>query len=329
MPQPAVTVVIPCFNHGAFVREAVDSALRQRGADVRVVVVNDGSDDGTTRAACDACATERVRVIHQENRGLPAARNVGAAGATGEYLVFLDADDWIEPEFVERLHAKLAGAGEDASHAYCRERLVGLGQGEWKVPEWDPLLMMITNLHPVTTLVKRRCFEAVSGFDESMRGGYEDWDLWLRFVERGWRGVRVPETLFVWRRHSPATMVMGTVKNHEALYRGLMERHAGLFARHKAELLARSNTMLCQFEMNWFDEELRPINLAALKRHRQMYESMLAVRAQRALERRMAKLRGWFRGPAGAAAGVEPALKPAAKAPSAAVAGTSRAAATL
>ena len=154
--------------------------------------------------------------------------------------------------------------------------------------------MMITNLHPVTTLIRRHAFEAAGGFDESLTGGYEDWDLWLRLIEQGFRGVRVREPLFVWRRHSPTTMVMNTIKNHEALYRALMDRHAALFARHKTDLLARSNTMLCRFDMNWFDEDLRPINLAALKRHRQMYESMLAVRAQRALERRLARLRARF-----------------------------------
>lgn len=295
MPDPTVTVIIPCFNHGRFIREAVDSALRQSAADVRVVVVDDGSTDGSTPAACDDCASDRVRILHQPNRGLPAARNAGAVGADSEYLVFLDADDWIEPAFVSRLHAELGGAGAEVSHAYCQERLVEQGAGIWKVPDWDPLLMMISNLHPVTALVRRRCFEAAGGFDEMMTGGYEDWDLWLRFVERGWRGVRLREPLFVWRRHSPNTMVMCTVRNHESLYRGLMERHGALYARHRTDLLARSNTMLCQFEMNWFDEELRPINLAALKRHRQMYESMLAVRAQRAVERRWRRLRSLLR----------------------------------
>jgi glycosyltransferase involved in cell wall biosynthesis len=317
---PAVTVVIPCFNHGRFVREAVDSALQQQGGvDVRVVVVNDGSTDGTTAAACDGCAAgergEKVRVIHQENRGLPAARNRGAAAAEGEYLVFLDADDWIRPSFVTALHEALraeeaAARGEEVSHAYCQEELVELGTGIWKVPEWDPLLLMITNLHPVTALVRRRCFEAVGGFDETMTGGYEDWDLWLRFAERRWRGVRVREPLFVWRRHSPSTMVMETIRNHEALYRGLMERHGDLYRRHRTELLVRSNAMLRRFDMNWLDAELRPINLAALKRHKQMYESMLAVKVQRRIERGWKRLRRTLGTPAGEQQAAAPAARP-------------------
>ncbi len=186
--RPSVTCVIPCFNHGRFVAEAVASCLAQRDADVRVVVVDDGSNDGSTPAQCDAVAGERVRVFHQSNTGLPGARNRGARDADTEVLVFLDADDTIDPMFVSRLHGALIDAGDHASHAYCQEVLTGLGYGTWEVPDWDPDLLLITNLHPVTALVRTRCFREVGGFDESMTGGYEDWDLWLRFVERGWRG---------------------------------------------------------------------------------------------------------------------------------------------
>src|SRR5262245_34664254 len=97
MSAPTVTVVIPCFNHGRFIEDAVRSCLAQTGADVRVIVVDDGSDDGTTPGACDACAEKgegRVAVVHQPNMGLPATRNRGAREASerggawaGEYLV--------------------------------------------------------------------------------------------------------------------------------------------------------------------------------------------------------------------------------------------------
>jgi glycosyltransferase involved in cell wall biosynthesis len=256
-----------------------------------VVVVEDGSTDGETFSACDACAGERVRVIHQENRGLPAARNRGAAGAESEFLVFLDADDWIEPDFVEKLSAALDRAGDDVSHAYCQERLVEKGTGVWKVPDWDPVLMLLTNLHPVTTLVRRERFEAVGGFDESMREGYEDWDLWLRFVERGWRGVRVTEPLFVWRRHSDSTMVMNVIRNHEALYAAIRARHPELYHKHAEELIVRSNALMTKCEMNWLDEAGEPITLRAMKGQRRMYESILVVRVQRRLERLMGRRR--------------------------------------
>ncbi len=292
---PRATVIIPCFNHGAFVGEAVASCLRQEQAEVSVVVVDDGSNDGTTPAACEALAGPRVRVIHQENRGLPAARNLGARHADTEYLVFLDADDWINRKFVTRLHGAIraqidAGRGDDVAYGYCYERLVGQYDGYWRVPEFDPLLMMVTNLHPVTTLIRRERFEQVGGFDESMREGYEDWDLWLRFLERGWRGVRVPQALFVWRRHSSATMIAHAVPKHEALYKRLMAQHADLYARHWPELMLASNSLLRRCDATWLDESGEPINLRALKMQRQMYESMLVVRLHHAMHRGIDRL---------------------------------------
>lgn len=301
MGVPTATIVIPCFNHGRFVAQAVESALRQTDAATRVVLIDDGSDDGQTPPACDACAGERATVIHQPNRGLPAARNRGASDADTDYLVFLDADDWIEPTFVSRLNALVraeqdAGRGTDLSHAYCQERLVERGNGLWRVPDWDPLLMMITNIHPVTTLIRRDRFEAVGGFNEDMRGGYEDWDLWLKFIDRGWRAVRLPEPLFTWRRHSDSTMVMNIVSNHETLYARLRAQHPDLFARHARELIIRANTMLRRFDMNWLDESGEPINLRALKGQKQRYESMLAVRLERTLRRWAGALTGTSNG---------------------------------
>src|SRR5262245_50751931 len=126
MPTPSATIIIPCFNHGRFVRAAVDSCRRQADASVKIVVIDDGSDDGSSAQACDACAGDLVTVIHQENRGLPAARNRGAREADTEYLVFLDADDWLEQTFVSKLAGAIeteraAGREGDVSHAYCQE----------------------------------------------------------------------------------------------------------------------------------------------------------------------------------------------------------------
>ena len=281
---PRAAVVVPCFNHGAFVGEAVRSALKQRDADVRVVVVNDGSDDGVTAGQCNACVAidpGRVKVIHQRNHGLPAARNAGAAAVKdrdehgqrwvgwedgGDYLVFLDSDDWIEHDFVARLHrAMLEEGDEGASHAYCQERLTDKASGIWRVPDWDPVLLMVTNLHPVTALVRRDRFEEAGGFDESLVRGYEDWDLWLRFASRGWRGVRVREPLFVWRRHSDTTMVMQAVQRHADLFAALMEKHRELYERHARAVIERSNVQLRRADANWLDESGDAIYVRDLK----------------------------------------------------------------
>lgn len=284
MPESRVTFVIPCFNHGRFIAAAVESCLRQVDADVRVVVVDDGSTDGLTPAACDALASDRVRVIHQPNRGLPGARNRGIAEARelarrdrdwrSDHVAFLDADDYVEPTFVKELADALEQSPPEVSHAYCQERLVELGHGVWKVPDWDPELLLITNLHPVTCLVRWEAFDALAertgrdGFDETMRDGYEDWELWIAFSELGFRGVRVPRVLFNWRRHSHDTMIFDAVRRHDALYGSIIERHRALYAAHADAIVRRTNSMLRAWNMNWLDESGEPIPLANLKRSR-------------------------------------------------------------
>lgn len=277
--RPHAAVVIPCFNHGRFVMEAVRSALGQADADVRVVIVNDGSTDGASPGECDACLALApqgvVEVIHQSNAGLPAARNAGAAliarEGWGEYLVFLDADDWVQPSFVARLDEAIraepasAPTAAEVSHAYCQERLVDRASGLWQVPDWSSARLAVTNLHPVTALVRRSYFEAVGGFDVSLTKGYEDWDLWLKFAERSWRGVRVREPLFVWRRHAETTMVVEAAARHHELYAALVERHPVFFAAHALDALRIANAMLHRAEGAWVDESGEPIVLRDLR----------------------------------------------------------------
>lgn len=291
MPETSVSFIIPCYNHGKFVADAARSCLSQLHTDARVVIVDDGSDDSFTPAACDACKDLPgwVEVIHQKNKGLSAARNVGAARAAhheSEFFCFLDADDTLEPTFVSKLAAAIRAAFDQSpdaralgpgcvSHAYCQERLTDKAFGVWAVPAWDPRLLLLTNLHPVTALIRRECLEALAAehpspaalavFDESMRQGYEDWDLWLRFAARSWRGVRVREPLFNWRRHSEITMVMESVKHHEELFRALVNKHRPLYEPHALELLIRSNVLLRKADANWLDENLDAIYVRDLR----------------------------------------------------------------
>lgn len=295
-PHPGLTsIVIPCYNQGRFVAEAVRSCLAQADARVQVIVVDDGSDDRATPAACDALEADHVRVIHQTNAGLPAARNAGAAKATGDYLVFLDADDWIEPAFVSKLHAALA-ADAHASHAYCQERLTDLGNNViWRVPPWDPILLLVTNLHPVTCLIRRDRFEAVGGFDEAMTEGYEDWDLWLRFAQRGWHGTRVREPLFNWRRHSHQTMIDNATARHETLYRRLLENHRAFFDTHAIEGAARANTILRRADAHWIDETGLPIEIQYLHAVRDAYHESAAIALARRFDAILGRLPGSIR----------------------------------
>ena len=294
-PERTIAVVIPCYNHGRYIRRAVRSALGQKDVMVRVVVINDGSTDRTTARACGACAGPRVTVIQQDNAGLPASRNRGAAQSASTYLTFLDADDWLLRgalgtlcEAIEDREAD--GTDENISHAYGQQQMAELGRGVWRVATWDPVTLMVTNTQPVTCLVRRKMFERVGGFDETMTDGYEDWDLWLRFASRGLAGVRVRQPIYVWRRHSTDSMVHRAIAQHEQIYARLIENHRELFAAHGAEAAVKANTMLRRFDANWIDETGYPIPHQVLYAQREAYERMPAVRMPHALQRGIDRL---------------------------------------
>lgn len=114
--MPTISVIVPVYKSEGFLRKCAGSILRQTCRDLEVLLVDDGSPD-QSGALCDAIAREdsRVRVIHKPNGGVSSARNLGLAEAAGEYIAFVDSDDWLEPNALELLLRALTENGADCA----------------------------------------------------------------------------------------------------------------------------------------------------------------------------------------------------------------------
>jgi glycosyltransferase involved in cell wall biosynthesis len=200
-----VSVIIPTFNHGRFLAEAIQSALNQERDEIDIVVVDDGSTDDSPAVA--GSFGGRVRYIWQENTGLPGARNTGIRAARGEYLAFLDADDAWLPGFLPEVMARWGTSSAvgavhtgfccvDADgHPLPQRNLTTVADNQM----YDRLLDGEFFI-PSSVVARRACFERVGLFDEALRAS-EDWDMWLR-VAREYRFCGISRPLVKYRIHS-------------------------------------------------------------------------------------------------------------------------------
>lgn len=236
---PIVSVIIPCYNLGRYLDEAVDSVLAQSFQHFEIVVVDDGSTEDETRQMLEGYGKPRTRVLRSVNRGLSAARNLGISNSTGRYICTLDADDRLEPAWFERAVALLDA---DASIDFVSHWLDAFGDERWS---WRPVrndLAMLLDFNTLNgaAIVRRRLFDAVGGFDESMRDGCEDWEFWIRVTERGHRGVIIPEVHYHYRRRAGSmSHEMNRTDTHLRLYGDLVERHPESFRHHLVDLILR------------------------------------------------------------------------------------------
>jgi len=183
-----VTVVMPAYNSAAFIRESVESALRQSFRDLEVVVVDDGSAERVDWIT--ELDPARVRYHWKENGGPSSARNLGAELARSDTIAFLDSDDLWEPSKLERQLGAL-DADPHAGFAFATFRTIDVAGR----PSGEPLrldkpsgeiaaaLFMSNFVVTSSVVVRRRCFQEMKGFDPSLRWS-EDYDLWLRLAER-------------------------------------------------------------------------------------------------------------------------------------------------
>ncbi|MEW5787687.1 MAG: glycosyltransferase [Pseudomonadota bacterium] len=199
-----VSVIIPCYNGSRFLAESIDSALAQTYPDKEVIVVDDGSTDDSP-GIMDGYG-ERIRVVRQANAGLPAARNAGIRVASGEAFAFLDADDWWDPQFLQRMVDALEGSA--AGIAYCGWRNVGLPSPRdrpYVPPDYEAMPDKLEKLvegvgWPVHAALTRREVLFAAGLFNPQLKSCEDFALWIRAATRN-RLVLVPEVLAFYRFH--------------------------------------------------------------------------------------------------------------------------------
>jgi glycosyltransferase involved in cell wall biosynthesis len=211
--SPRFTVVMPAHNTGPLVAHAIRSVLQQTCGDFELIVIDDGSTDGTATEVRGFTADPRVRLVEQVNRGPSAARNAGIALARGEYISMLDSDDMWLPRYLEVMGAALdrdPSAGLAYTDAWVLDEPTGrirrTTMMHYQRPPAHPPadserfldVLLDRNFVYTSVTVRRDVLDAVGGFDERLWTG-EDWELWLRIVAAGYRALRPADVLAIHR----------------------------------------------------------------------------------------------------------------------------------
>ncbi len=233
--NPEISVVIPCFNQGEYLHDAIRSVFRQSFRSWEIIVVDDGSTDPGTRNVLRKLSYPRTRLIRQRNLGLSAARNTGMKAASGELLIPLDADDQLAGHFMAEMRTALRQQPE-AAFAHCWTRLFGEQSLIWVDRPYNPYQLLLSNSLVGCVLMKKDAWLEAGGYNEEMLSGNEDWDMWLRFLENGRGTVEVPRPLFRYRQHG-ISMSLATEARFEAAREEMAAAHRQLYEQKSVKLL--------------------------------------------------------------------------------------------
>jgi len=211
--------------------EAIDSLLASTFRDFEIIVVDDGSDEVETIKVLSEINCPKTRVIHQENRGLSAARNCGISLSSGEYILCLDADDMITPTLLEKSFHVLESCPETGVVSTPPQHF-GDQDYIWKPIPFSFYQLLRENLLHASCLFRRDIWKAVGGYDENMQAGCEDWEFWIRVAKAGWKFARIDEPLFLYRKHGKSRD-SGAQKRRQEIFSYIQRKHSDLYAPSK------------------------------------------------------------------------------------------------
>jgi glycosyltransferase involved in cell wall biosynthesis len=197
--DPQLSVIIPCYNQGHYLIEALESLNQFPNGLIEIIIVNDGSTDPFTNELFKTFEKEgKYRLIQQANKGLSGARNVAISQSKGKYILPLDADNKIKEGYINSA-LKILDANSNIAVVYSDAVLFGDQTGTLTPGAFNLQRLMISNYIDACAVIRKSTLLKVGLYDEKMRSGWEDWDLWLRIAFQGYDFYYLNESLFDYR----------------------------------------------------------------------------------------------------------------------------------
>lgn len=234
---PTVSVLIPTYNYAHFLPQAIDSALAQTVKPLEIVVADDGSTDNTAEVVARYGAAVKYRRF--DHGGVYTLRQAMLAELRGEWFLNLDADNWIESDFLAQALAVVARHGGDKAFAFVYPDVRRFGEAEGLVerPDFDVHRLRCGNYLDMNSLIRTAAARQV-GFDPLFNDGQGDYDFFLSMVERGCVGERLPGGLLHYRVHAGSISVEGRDRfRHLELAEKILAKHGPAFSAEESQTL--------------------------------------------------------------------------------------------
>jgi glycosyltransferase involved in cell wall biosynthesis len=193
-----VSVIVPCYNQGKYLADALESILLQTYTEWECIVIDDGSTDNSKLVTENYVQKDkRFKYIYQENKGVAKARNNAIKISTGKYILPLDADDKISHDYIKDC-VEVMESDKSVKLVYCKAETFGQRSAPWNLPEYSFKQLLIENLIFCSAIYRRDDLHEMN-YDEQMSEGFEDWEFWISFLSETDKIVRLPKVHFYYR----------------------------------------------------------------------------------------------------------------------------------
>ncbi|MBS0168853.1 MAG: glycosyltransferase [Nitrospira sp.] len=272
---PKVSIIIPCYQQAQFLAEAVTSVIVQSYRDWECIIVDDGSPDDTAAVADQLIATyptHRIRLIRKTNGGLADARNAGIRAAQGVYLLPLDADDCLHPDYLNET-VSILEQHADIAVVYVDEQNFGESSHVHRKDISTLARLIQANVHDYCSVYRRAVWEAVGGYSPAMYLGAEDWSFWLAAAKMGFRSHHLAKPLFLYRNR-PGTMVAQVHANQELVRAHLVMHHPDVFSE---DVQRSARTRLSQLSLEHAEKLARVCALHPANNTLQLFQQLARI----------------------------------------------------
>lgn len=249
--NPIVSIIVPCFNHGEYLSEALESVFNQTFTEWECIIVDDGSSDNTKDVAMSYKNMDfRFKYIYQKNSGLASARNTGINEASGVYILPLDADDKISTDYLkEGVH--ILDNDPEIKIVYADAQKFGESHGKWELNEYKFKDFLLENSIFCTAFFRKADYEKTDGYNTNMKYGLEDWDFWITLLEKGGKVHKILSVHFHYRIRPNSMVYSIDRKKEEFLKTQIFLNHVDVFiAEYGDPISAYKENILLKKQLN-------------------------------------------------------------------------------